>query len=344
MKKALSLILLVATLLTLASCGSCGEKQKVINAVTTTDSSGTTPPSSTTDPDSTESKTNSQTTSPQTTVPQTTPAETTTPPETQPTHKHNYTSTVTTKPTCTKKGVKTYTCSCGDSYTEDINKTAHSWKNATCTSPKTCSVCGETTGTVADHSWKNATCTAPKTCSVCGETTGTVADHSWEDATCTNPETCYICGATQGEALGHSYVAATCTRAKYCSVCYETFGSPISHSYNNGSCTMCSKADPNAPTFKVTGSLPIKKNGCKITNVTTSYSGSTLYITISGTRESGTGDVGINFDVFPYGYGDHTASGREYIRNVSAGSSFTLTVALEDAIRSEYKTYNIWIY
>lgn len=35
-----------------------------------------------------------------------------------PEHKHEYTANLTTNPTCTEEGVMTYTCSCGDSYTE----------------------------------------------------------------------------------------------------------------------------------------------------------------------------------------------------------------------------------
>lgn len=67
-------------------------------------------------------------------------------------HTHSYTSKVTKKPTCTSEGVKTYTCSCGKSYTEKIAKTGHKAVTdkaveATCmTEGKTegshCSVCG----------------------------------------------------------------------------------------------------------------------------------------------------------------------------------------------------------
>ncbi len=50
---------------------------------------------------------------------------------------HSYTSKVTTAATCTKEGVKTFTCSkCGDSYTEKIAVIAHSFTGSTCT------VCG----------------------------------------------------------------------------------------------------------------------------------------------------------------------------------------------------------
>lgn len=43
----------------------------------------------------------------------------------------------------------------------------HTWADATCTAPKTCTECGETEGEALGHSWEDATCAAPKTCSVC---------------------------------------------------------------------------------------------------------------------------------------------------------------------------------
>ena len=47
----------------------------------------------------------------------------------QPAHTHSYSSSVTTQPTCGKAGVRTYTCSCGDLYTESIPATGnHKWE------------------------------------------------------------------------------------------------------------------------------------------------------------------------------------------------------------------------
>ena len=47
----------------------------------------------------------------------------------QPAHTHRYSSSVTTQPTCSKAGVRTYTCSCGDLYTESIPATGnHKWE------------------------------------------------------------------------------------------------------------------------------------------------------------------------------------------------------------------------
>lgn len=46
---------------------------------------------------------------------------------TKPVHTHSYNATVTANASCTANGVKTYTCSCGDSYTESIPATGHNW-------------------------------------------------------------------------------------------------------------------------------------------------------------------------------------------------------------------------
>lgn len=77
----------------------------------------------------------------------------------------------------------------------------HIWKEATCTEPKTCAICGATEGEAAGHQWKEATCTAPKTCTVCGETEGEALGHDWIEATITAPKTCSRCGETEGEPL-----------------------------------------------------------------------------------------------------------------------------------------------
>lgn len=50
------------------------------------------------------------------------------PAATTPAHTHSYSGVVTQKATCTKAGTKTYTCSCGDSYTEEIPVGDHAWK------------------------------------------------------------------------------------------------------------------------------------------------------------------------------------------------------------------------
>ena len=97
-----------------------------------------------------------------------------------------------------------------------------------------------------EHTWVDATCTAPKTCSKCNVSVGAVIDHTYENyisdgnATCTEDGTktgTCVCGekntiADAGSALGHTEEtvlgkAPTCTEigltdGKKCSVCGET--------------------------------------------------------------------------------------------------------------------------
>ena len=80
-----------------------------------------TTPSESTNPS--ESTTPSGETDPNESTKDTTPSESTEPSETE--HKHEYTSAVTKKATCTAEGVTTYTCACGETYTEPIAKVAH---------------------------------------------------------------------------------------------------------------------------------------------------------------------------------------------------------------------------
>lgn len=100
-------------------------------------------------------------------------------------------------------------CACGHE---------HTWVEATCITPKTCSACGATEGEALGHTWAEATCTEPKTCSVCGATEGEALGYAWKEATCTEPKTCSVCGATEGEALGHTIVVGVCQR------CHQIFG------------------------------------------------------------------------------------------------------------------------
>ena len=55
----------------------------------------------------------------------------TTPKQEQPTHTHSYSSSVTKNSSCGENGVKTYTCSCGSSYTEAIPASGHQWTTTT---------------------------------------------------------------------------------------------------------------------------------------------------------------------------------------------------------------------
>ncbi len=111
-----------------------------------------------------------------------------TPVDTANQHVHEY-EKITEAATCEKEGLITYTCSCGESYTEVIPKIEHEWieetVESTCTEngyiKSTCGLCGKEeieTLALADHEWaileqKEATCTEEGyikyICSVCGE-------------------------------------------------------------------------------------------------------------------------------------------------------------------------------
>ena len=53
------------------------------------------------------------------------------PKQEQPAHTHSYSSSVTKNPSCGENGVKTYSCSCGSSYTEAIPASGHQWITTT---------------------------------------------------------------------------------------------------------------------------------------------------------------------------------------------------------------------
>ena len=140
------------------------------------------------------------------------------------THTHTYSSEATYDATCTEAGLMTYTCDCGDSYTEAIAPLGHSHESEI-TEP-TCTEGGYTTYTCdcGDSYVDNETaplghkCDAEvtlPTCTEAGYTTCTcyiceytyVTDetaplgHEWQDATTEAPKTCTLCGKTEGDKL-----------------------------------------------------------------------------------------------------------------------------------------------
>lgn len=112
-------------------------------------------------------------------------------------HSHSYTSTVTKAATCTAKGVRTYSCSCGHKYTQDIAALGHSpsgWKTDATQHWKVCTRtgCGVITTAKTNHtygSWVTdtaATCTKAgskhRNCTVCSyKQTGSISalGHAW---------------------------------------------------------------------------------------------------------------------------------------------------------------------
>lgn len=73
-------------------------------------------------------------------------------------HQHSYSKTVEKPSSCKEEGLAKFTCNCGDTYTESITKSEHSYSKATCTKPKTCSTCGDTQGTSLGHTIIDGVC------------------------------------------------------------------------------------------------------------------------------------------------------------------------------------------
>lgn len=112
----------------------------------------------------------------------------------------------------------------------------------------------EPTTVSCNHSYNAATCTAPKTCKNCGQTTGSAMGHNYSNGKCIR------CGEEKNStkpttpSCNHSYSAATCTKPQTCKNCGQTSGSALGHSYSSGKCKRCGAADPNAT------SKPIEDN------------------------------------------------------------------------------------
>lgn len=64
----------------------------------------------------------------------------------KPAHSHSYQEEVTKEPTCKEKGLKTFTCDCGNTYTETIEMTAHEYEEEVTKEPD-CQEVGEKTFT-----------------------------------------------------------------------------------------------------------------------------------------------------------------------------------------------------
>lgn len=85
---------------------------------------------------------------------------------------------------------------------------SHDFAEATCTTPSTCTKCGEIQGEALGHTFTDATCTEAKTCSVCNFAEGNPLEHQWLEATTENPKTCDRCGLTEGEPLQDDFSQA----------------------------------------------------------------------------------------------------------------------------------------
>lgn len=78
--------------------------------------------------------------------------------------EHDYSEQIITAPTCEINGEKQLICTaCGDKQMISLDALGHSWVSATCTTPKTCSVCGITSGEPLGHT------TDAGICAICNE-------------------------------------------------------------------------------------------------------------------------------------------------------------------------------
>lgn len=159
-------------------------------------------------------------------------------------HEHSYTAELTKVATCTEDGVMTYTCSCGDSYTETVKAKGHSYKlvsssPSTCFEPSVskykCENCGNeitVTGKETDkHKYviaiHGATCTdvgyTEGTCSECHDSVMyDFVSPLGHDLTITRtPATC----------KEHSEVEYSCSRCDYREIVIDTDSSLAEHSY-----------------------------------------------------------------------------------------------------------------
>lgn len=153
---------------------------------------------------------------------------------------HTYESKVTIEPTCAKKGETTYTCKyCPESYPEEISAKGHTWNAATCTAPKTCSVCGATEGEAAGHNMGEWSVVTEPSCEVTGK----------EERSCS---ACDYSESREIAAAQHNYTSKvtvpTCTESGYtthtCSKCgnsyQDSYVDAMGHSYGgDNECDNC---------------------------------------------------------------------------------------------------------
>ena len=161
--------------------------------------------------------------------------------------------TITTAPTCTKAGKKTYSCTkCDATKIEPIPATGHSWKSDWTSDAthhwyecdnKNCDVTDNAGKKgYAEHSGGKATCTQNAVCEFCKAEYGEKLPHDFtaetvdakylkSAATCTEKavyyKSCAVCGlSSEGTAD-----EATCTAKAVCTVCGGEYGEMAAHSF-----------------------------------------------------------------------------------------------------------------
>ena len=125
-------------------------------------------------------------------------------------HKHDYRIVTHTSPTCTEAGSEVLEClGCKDSYTNYL-KASHNYIvtetiDSSCTAAGNtsfeCTICHDTYSeaiVIKSHNYSSATCTTPKTCRICGKTDGSALGHSTSGVKCSR------CGDITFDTLTYS--------------------------------------------------------------------------------------------------------------------------------------------
>ena len=177
---------------------------------------------------------------------------------------------ITTEPTCTAEGVKTFTCSaCSETKTEKVNALTHNMQQTAAEIPASCMApgktavlscangCGKTEGgveiPVLEHNMVETAAAVPATCVAPGKTAVQACanegcnviyggedvkplNHAYtgEGGKCVNG-----CGKTKCGNEGHDWEPATLEKPKTCKVCGETEGdvATCNHKWNDGEIT-----------------------------------------------------------------------------------------------------------
>lgn len=249
-------------------------------------------------------------------------------------HTHNYSPATTKAATCTEDGIKTYSCSCGDKYTESISKLGHSYTSkvtsATCTTggytTHTCSRCKntykDTPVAALGHSWDSGEITTTPTCSQTGVKTFT----------------CGNCKEIKTEILtklAHNYTDSitdpTCTKQGYttytCSNCADsyrdTYTDATGHNYNSA---------VTKPTCTEDGYTTHTCSSCG-----DSYTDSKVSATGHGSTTTTTVEPTCTEDGYTVTSCVDCGAPLSTTVIASTGShSYTVTMALDDAVQAEY--------